>query len=329
MLVSTLASAVCNIGGGFCRSYGTQIATRILASIAICPCAGIGGAVATEIYFAHERAQRVGWWTLTVSIGPPLAPLIFGWVVDRVGPDWVFWILAMINFGQFVAYLAFNAESRYPNRHQQPAGSTDQNAVVPRKRQSRLSYRRLSKEPFNLRELYSCFLTLQYPTVALVIFATTIMFGFVNVSLIIEIPHVLGEKFQLTGGQIGLQCLGPIVGAVIGEQIGGRFSDFLIRRHFQRTNNLAWAAAIAGTVTFYVQTQRAHHGEWNVTPVIGAGIAWFGSQILLTTMITFAVDCHRESAMGITVLSNLTRHFWGFVSAPSAPCLYVKSYDYY
>lgn len=320
-------SAMFNIAGGFCTSYGTQMVTRVLAAAFICPCAGIGGAVATELYFAHERARRIGWWTLTVSVGPPLGPLVMGWVVDRAGSDWVFWVLAMINFGQFLVYLALNAESKYPERHLSTSTSDDTPTSASWvKKQSRLSYPRLNGAPWTLRELYSCFLVLQHLDVAVVMFAVTVMFAFVNVSMILEIPHVLGEKFELTGGQIGLQCLGPIIGALIGEQVGGPLSDFIILRRFKRTGrhnyssrlnltHLAWPAAVAGTVTFYVQTQRAHKGEWNVTPLIGAGVAWFGSQILLTTMITFAVDSHREVASDITLLSNLTRHVWGFVSA--------------
>jgi MFS family permease len=302
--------------------------TRALAAIAICPCAGIGGGVATELYFAHERARRIGWWTLTVSVGPPLAPLVMGWVVDRAGPEWVFWVLAIVNFGQFLAYLTLNAESKYPEWHL-TTSNNDETSMSVTKNQSRLSFRRLNDAPWTLRELYSCFLVLRHLDVAVVIFTITIMFAFVNISMILEIPSVLGEKFELTGGQIGLQCLGPIIGAFIGEQVEGPLSDLIIRQRFKCTGRrnysnrlsltyLAWPAAVAGTVIFYVQTQRAHHGQWNVTPLIGAGIAWFGSQIVLTTMITFAVDSHREVATDITLLSNVTRHVWAFVSSSTA-----------
>ena len=305
------------------------MATRVLTAFAISPCAGIGGAVATEVYFAHERAQRVGWWTLTTSIGPPCAPLIFGWVVDYLGTNWVFWILAMINFCQFLAYVAVNLESRYVGRHQQPETGTEETTYGSLRHQSRVSYRRIDNTPWSSRQIYSCIFVLRHADVALVIFAVTMMTAFLNISMIVEIPAVLGQKFNLSGGQIGLQCLGPIIGSLVGEQIGGRTSDYIIRRHYRRSGkhnyalrlhltHIAWAAAVAGTITFYVQTERAHVDEWNVTPLIGAGVAWFGAQILITTLITFAVDCHRDDAMDITMLSNLTRHVWGFVSIPFA-----------
>jgi hypothetical protein len=41
-------------------------------------------------------------------------------------------------------------------------------------------------------------------------------------------PVVFGEKFHLTAQQLGLQSLGLMIGLVLGEQVGGPLSDYLI-----------------------------------------------------------------------------------------------------
>lgn len=63
---------------------------------------------------------------------------------------------------------------------------------------------------------------------------------------------------------------------------------------------------------FFVQLDRASD-TWNVTPVVGTGIAAAGNQIVTTVMITYAVDCYPEDAAGIGVFVTLVRQTWGFI----------------
>lgn len=109
-LISTIGSCICNIGGAFCTSYGAQMSTRILTAILICPPLGIGSGVVTELFFRREHAQKLGWWTLLLTIGIPLGPFIMGFVVQHLRVNWIFGILAIINFCQFLGYLWLQGE---------------------------------------------------------------------------------------------------------------------------------------------------------------------------------------------------------------------------
>lgn len=106
MLLSVFGSMVCNIGGVFCTTYGTQMATRVLTAVLISPPIGIGSGIVTELCEPDERAQKLGWWTLMTTIGTPAGPFIMGFVIEHIGLQWVFWIFTILNFAQFVAYIA-------------------------------------------------------------------------------------------------------------------------------------------------------------------------------------------------------------------------------
>lgn len=89
-LLSTLLSAAITFACAYCRSYGTLMAVRVLQAIFVCPPQAIGAATVNEMFFSHERGQKMGIWALLVGLGPPLAPLIFGFVVYNKSWPWIF-----------------------------------------------------------------------------------------------------------------------------------------------------------------------------------------------------------------------------------------------
>jgi hypothetical protein len=68
-LISTFCSMVCNIGCAESHSYASQVITRILVAFFISPAIAISSAVVTETFFARERGQKMGIWTLMVTLG--------------------------------------------------------------------------------------------------------------------------------------------------------------------------------------------------------------------------------------------------------------------
>jgi MFS family permease len=74
-LFSTLTAGATSLAGGFCHSYGTLMTTRVFQAICISPPMAIGAASVREMFFQHELGQKMGVWTLLVTIGPPIGPL--------------------------------------------------------------------------------------------------------------------------------------------------------------------------------------------------------------------------------------------------------------
>jgi MFS family permease len=95
-LVSLVLSFVCNIGCAKSPDYASMAACRALVALFICPAMALGSAVVAETFFKRERAKYMGIWTVMVTLGVPIGPFIFGFVAQRVGYRWIYWILAIV-----------------------------------------------------------------------------------------------------------------------------------------------------------------------------------------------------------------------------------------
>lgn len=96
-LLSLLVSCVGNIGCAKSPSYATMGLCRAITAFFICPAAAVGSGVVAESFFKEDRARYLGLWTLMVTLGVPVAPLVFGFVSGRVGYRWIYWILAIVS----------------------------------------------------------------------------------------------------------------------------------------------------------------------------------------------------------------------------------------
>ncbi|CAP99479.1 putative transporter [Penicillium chrysogenum] len=316
-LVSLICSLVCNIGCAKSTTYASLAACRALVAFFISPASAIGSAVVMETTFKKDRARYMGVWTLLITLGVPVGPFIFGFVTYRVGYHWIYWILAMINGGQFILYLFFGPETLY-------LGSGIESRESARKIEY-MSLRRIDPTPFSWFEFVRPLTMARHPSILLPACAYAMVFLFGNILATVEIPQLLEKKFELNAEQLGMQFLGAIIGSVIGEQMGGVLSDFWMNRRSRRIGGKAepefrlwlsyfgFALTIIGMIVFLVCTQESPSGHWNVTPIIGTAIGAVGNQLVTTVMITYAIDCFPQEAGNIGVFITFVRQIWGFL----------------
>ena len=72
-------------------SYISLVLARIVQGIAVSPCESLPSATIAEIFFLHERAYRVGVYTLLLLGGKNLVPLVSAAIIQGLGWRWVFW----------------------------------------------------------------------------------------------------------------------------------------------------------------------------------------------------------------------------------------------
>lgn len=317
-LLSLLCSCVCNIGCAKSPDYASIAACRALVAFFISPAMAIGSAVVTETFFRRERARYLGVWTVMVTLGVPSGPFLLGFVTERVGWRWIFWVLAIANGCQFILYLILGPETRYI-----PAEAASSPSSVLKREY--LSFRRIDPTPLRIVDFfYPLHLFTNIPViVATVAYSNTFLFASVMNS--VEVPQLLQAKFHLNAEQIGLQFLGLIIGSLLGEQMGGFMSDmwmnFRARRIGRRPvpefrlwlSYVGFLLTIAGMVIFLVCTEQAPNGRWVVSPVIGTAIAAFGNQVITTVLTTYAVDTDPKNADSVGVFINFVRSEWGFI----------------
>ncbi|KAI0431781.1 major facilitator superfamily domain-containing protein [Xylaria sp. FL1042] len=77
-------------------SFTSLILARIFQGIAVSPVECLPSATIAEIFFLHERAFRIGIYTLLLLGGKNLVPLVSAAIINALSWRWVFWIVAIV-----------------------------------------------------------------------------------------------------------------------------------------------------------------------------------------------------------------------------------------
>ncbi|KAL4781805.1 major facilitator superfamily domain-containing protein [Aspergillus varians] len=103
-------------------NYPSLVVARIFQGIAVSPVECLPSATIAEIYFLHERAYRVGIYTLLLLGGKNLIPLVSAAIIEGLDWRWVFWIVAIIVGACLILIFFFLPETFWdrtprPRRH--------------------------------------------------------------------------------------------------------------------------------------------------------------------------------------------------------------------
>ncbi len=90
-LVGVIVFFASSIWAATSESYGSLVAARIIMGIGVSPCESLPSSTIAEIFFLHERAYRVGIYTLLLLGGKNIVPLVSAAITNSLGWRWVFW----------------------------------------------------------------------------------------------------------------------------------------------------------------------------------------------------------------------------------------------
>lgn len=91
-IVFVLASVWCALS----PTYVSLLIARIVQGMAVSSVECLPSATIAEIFFLHEKAYRLGIYTLLLLGGKNLVPLVSAAIIQSLGWRWVFWIVAIV-----------------------------------------------------------------------------------------------------------------------------------------------------------------------------------------------------------------------------------------
>lgn len=161
--VYLLGATLFIISGIWCAaspSYASLVVARIFQGVAVSPVECLPSATIAEIYFLHERAYRVGIYTLLLLGGKNLVPLASAAVIGSLGWRWVFWIVAIIVGACLILLFFFVPETFWdrtprPRRHhhkKRPHLPRTMSDLVSHGFRGRRSHAQVHDEPLELEE---------------------------------------------------------------------------------------------------------------------------------------------------------------------------------
>lgn len=90
-LVSIILYIISSIWCAVSPNYISLVIARIFMGFAVSPVECLPSATIAEIFFLHERAYRLGIYTLLLLSGKNLIPLVSAAIIQSLGWPWVFW----------------------------------------------------------------------------------------------------------------------------------------------------------------------------------------------------------------------------------------------
>lgn len=218
-----------------------------------------GSAVINDVFFVHQRATRVGLWSVAIVGSTNLTPIITGYVIEDLSWRWTFWLLAII-FGVILIATFFCFPETHFERntaivtlqtsektldgaeHSEDSKAATNEVTIPsaniaedQEPSSALWRRALGVQrvrfgkgselvPLVLRPL----MLLLHPAIMWTSATWAISFGWGIVTGLVASQIFGGPPYNMKPTAIGnLVGIAPLIGSVIASLVSGRLSDYI------------------------------------------------------------------------------------------------------
>lgn len=324
-LGGNLIAALANLGAGHCATWGGVMATRALSGLGAGSVVALGAATTCDLYFLHERGFFMGIFTVFLTNGPHLAPLVGGFTAQHLGWRYCFTIPAYAQLVLFVVTLFCLPETLYSReelavaattQHQGRGSSAATGDIHHHVHHNNshwdlILFRPKHMQPHNRRltlaDFARPFAMLRYLCVLLPALYYMVAFSYGSVLFAATGSVVFRQLYHLDLARTGLMLSLPLlVGSVLGEAHAGWLVDWLLyRSHARRSGgghthqrppeprlNALWLALLlpVGTVVQGVCISHAGAARGWVGNAFGMGIANFGLQVATTVVYAYTTD---------------------------------------
>ncbi|KAL4888669.1 major facilitator superfamily domain-containing protein [Aspergillus ambiguus] len=317
-LLGNLIAAVTNIGAGYCNTWSGVLVTRVFNGLGAGATIAMGAATICDLYFVHQRGVYMGIYTLFLTNGAHLAPILGGFVAEYLGWRACFFIPGYVQIGTFIMTLFCLPETLYsldddpePTSYRQQTYLENlifKNSRVPGRRPRLGDFTR----PFSMLKC-----------IVILLPATFYMtcFGYGSVLFALTGAKLFTHLYGFTTPQTGLMLSVPLlIGCFIGELSAGWVTDLMSNRYAQKHNgerlpearlNALWGALLIpiGIIIEGVCLTHSDSVSW-VGSAFGMGIANLGLQIATTVIYAYTTDCYRPQSAEISTILNIFRQIF-------------------
>lgn len=93
-----MAAACIWLGQASSHSYSNLLVARAFLGAFEAPIESIVPSTVTDIFFLHDRGEKISLYGLAVLAGNELGPLFSALIIQRCGMGWAFWIVGFFIF---------------------------------------------------------------------------------------------------------------------------------------------------------------------------------------------------------------------------------------
>ncbi|KAJ5814516.1 hypothetical protein N7474_006293 [Penicillium riverlandense] len=289
--------------------YGGVVVGRIIN--------GIGSGIPLgicDLFRQQERGLWVGLYTVSVTNGPHIAPIAGGYITQRLGWRWCFWVPAIFQGVVFILSILTLPETLYVN--------DDTNRLKNKSYRGRLMFwGKVLDRPIERWQFLRPFKLLQYAPVTLpaIYFSTVNTYG--SALFAVTGSHIAATIYEFNVAQIGLFMGVPLtIGCMLGEASAGWVSDLILalyaKRHhgYQKPEARLFLMPLCtflciGTATYGFCVQSSL--PW-IQSSICMAVSGFGTQVATTMVYTYCTDSYKAQSSEIGAILNFFKCVYAF-----------------
>lgn len=206
--------ALLQIPAALAPNIGFLIAVRSIAGFFGSVGIANGGGTISDMFVPSERAGVFGWYLLGPLLGPTLGPLFGGFIVQRLGWRWIFWIMTIVCMVNTLAGYFFLRETYAPVilarlKHRLESQSSTSTSHPP-------DYQFSGEDTRPLRQKLAHSLTrppkiFAQPIVAIMSIYQALLFG-TTYSIYTNMQDIYSGIYGFSTEKVGLLYLGPGLG---------------------------------------------------------------------------------------------------------------------
>jgi multidrug resistance protein len=270
---------VWQIGCALAPNLGALIAFRLLAGIGGSGCLTIGGGVISDLFAPDQRGLATALYSLGPLFGPVVGPIAGGFLAQRVGWRWVFWILLIAGGCVSALIFVFNEETNphvlIRRKTARLKKETENNDLISWYEKSHPV--RSPREVLKHGLMRPLKLIVRSPISAIMCIYMSTIYGVLYL-LFTSMPLVFSATYGWEPETTGLAYLGIGIGFFVGLAIMAKTSDAMVVKLAKRNNDVAEPemrlplsagfAAFVPISLFWYGWAAEKHVHW-IVPIIG------------------------------------------------------------
>ncbi|SGZ57149.1 CIC11C00000003614 [Sungouiella intermedia] len=331
--VSCWLSLAFNLGCALSRNTTEIIVFRFISGLFSATPLNVSPAVVSDLFDAKTRNLSLAGVFLVPFVGPAIAPIIGGFMVEAKGWRWVLYTLCIINAVVAVLGTFFYVETYTP-------ALLKKKAQALRKKTGNMNLHtiyEISNGETTLAKLQGTvsrplMLLFTHPMIIGLGSFMAFIYGFLYL-MIITFPSVFGKTYGFSQSQTGLMYSSLGIGFILG-MLFWTYVLGVVYNHLTEKNNgvaepefrlpcLFIAAAIIpiGLLWYGWSAQLKLH--W-IMPCIGSAIFAFGLVCVFQTLQAYLIDMNPRFAASSIAAAAIFRCLFGFAFPLFAPIMYAR-----
>jgi len=272
----------------------------------------------------------MGTFTVLLTTGAHIAPILGGLVGEFAGWQWCFFLAAVLDGVMLIILFFCLPETLYIRTPEETSSKLEPGHQGTMKfsayMKGLLKVRKFPGRSLHPRQFFLPSLRMvKYPSVIFPAVYYAMAYGFGSILPAVTVAHIFTEHFHFDPLTIGLAYGGALtIGGVLGEFGGGMVVDRIMNRERQLRGTdvepevrlkAIWTGEILVPIGLLMYGFGVQYNVHFMIPIIAMGIAMAGVQVITTVAYIYAIECYRSEANEISQLINLIRQEFGFTFA--------------